>query len=67
MITLRKPKTEFVVIDNLRIRYQDSAKVGAKALVFIHGLGGSIESWKIIRLSCPKSIGRSLLISRDLD
>ena len=46
MITLRKPKTEFAVIDNLRIRYQDSAKVGAKALVFIHGLGGSIESWE---------------------
>jgi pimeloyl-ACP methyl ester carboxylesterase len=45
MITLIRPKTKFAVIDNLRIRYQDSA-VGAKTLVFIHGLGGSLESWE---------------------
>jgi len=38
-------KTKYAVIDNLRIRYQDSATAGAKTLIFIHGLGGSIESW----------------------
>ena len=36
----------YVVIDNLRIRYQDNASVGEKTLVFLHGLGGSIESWE---------------------
>jgi pimeloyl-ACP methyl ester carboxylesterase len=46
MITPRRPKTKFTTIDNLRIRYQDSAMVGAKVLVFIHGLGGSLESWE---------------------
>src|SRR5512145_1694858 len=35
----------YAVVDNLKIRYQDSARVGAKTLVFLHGLGGSIESW----------------------
>jgi 2-hydroxy-6-oxonona-2,4-dienedioate hydrolase len=35
----------YAVIDNLRIRYQDNASVGKKTLVFLHGLGGSIESW----------------------
>jgi pimeloyl-ACP methyl ester carboxylesterase len=35
----------YTVVDNLRVRYHDSATVGAKALVFLHGLGGSIESW----------------------
>ncbi|MGH9974445.1 MAG: alpha/beta fold hydrolase [Nitrososphaeraceae archaeon] len=46
MITPRRLKTKFTIIDNLRIRYQDSATVGAKVLVFIHGLGGSLESWE---------------------
>ena len=35
----------YAVIDNLRIRYLDNASVGKKTLVFLHGLGGSIESW----------------------
>lgn len=43
---LMRPKTKFAVIDNLRIRYQDSATVGARTLIFLHGLGGSIESWE---------------------
>jgi pimeloyl-ACP methyl ester carboxylesterase len=46
MITRRRPKTKFTIIDNLRIRYQDNATVGANVLVFIHGLGGSLESWE---------------------
>ena len=45
MIRVRKPRTLYAVIDNLRVRYHDSATAGAKALVFLHGLGGSIESW----------------------
>jgi pimeloyl-ACP methyl ester carboxylesterase len=35
----------YAVVDNLRIRYQDNATEGKKTLVFLHGLGGSIESW----------------------
>lgn len=46
MTTRRRPKTKFTIIDNLRIRYQDNATVSAKVLVFIHGLGGSLESWE---------------------
>jgi len=46
MITRRRPKPKFTIIDNLRIRYQDNATVGANVLVFIHGLGGSLESWE---------------------
>ena len=45
MIRVRKPRTMYAVIDNLRVRYHDSATAGAKVLVFLHGLGGSIESW----------------------
>jgi pimeloyl-ACP methyl ester carboxylesterase len=41
----RKPKILYTIIDKLRIRYQDSTTAGAKNLVFLHGLGGSIESW----------------------
>jgi pimeloyl-ACP methyl ester carboxylesterase len=35
----------YAFIDNLRIRYLDNAKQGEKTLLFLHGLGGSIESW----------------------
>jgi pimeloyl-ACP methyl ester carboxylesterase len=35
----------YAIIDNLRIRYLDNASVGKKTLVFLHGLGGAIESW----------------------
>ncbi|MFZ1877667.1 MAG: alpha/beta fold hydrolase [Nitrososphaeraceae archaeon] len=46
MIGVGRPKTKYAVIDNLRIRYQDRAPTArAKTLIFIHGLGGSIESW----------------------
>ncbi len=45
MKRVRRPKTKYAVVDNLTIRYQDSATIGAKTLVFLHGLGGSIESW----------------------
>jgi pimeloyl-ACP methyl ester carboxylesterase len=41
----RKPKISYAVADNLRFRYQDNAKIGSKTLLFLHGLGGSIESW----------------------
>ncbi|HZD33906.1 MAG TPA: alpha/beta fold hydrolase [Nitrososphaeraceae archaeon] len=39
------PKISYATIDELRIRYQDNTIAGAKNLVFLHGLGGSIESW----------------------
>ena len=45
VIRVGKLETKYAVIDNLRIRYQDSATAGAKTLIFLHGLGGSIESW----------------------
>jgi pimeloyl-ACP methyl ester carboxylesterase len=45
VIRVGRLKTKYAVIDNLRIRYQDSATAGAKTLIFLHGLGGSIESW----------------------
>jgi pimeloyl-ACP methyl ester carboxylesterase len=45
VVKVRRPKKMYVVIDNLRIRYLDNASVGKKTLVFLHGLGGSIESW----------------------
>jgi pimeloyl-ACP methyl ester carboxylesterase len=45
MKRVRRPRTMYAVVDNLRIRYQDSATIGSKTLVFLHGLGGSIESW----------------------
>lgn len=45
VIKVGRLKTKYAVIDNLRIRYQDSATAGAKTLIFLHGLGGSIESW----------------------
>lgn len=45
MIRVGKPRTKYAVIDNLRVRYHDSATVGVKTLVFLHGLGGSLESW----------------------
>ena len=41
---LRKPKISYAIIDGLRIRYQDNT-TGTNNLVFLHGLGGSIESW----------------------
>jgi 2-hydroxy-6-oxonona-2,4-dienedioate hydrolase len=40
-----KLKTKYAIIDNLRIRYQDSATAGVKTLILLHGLGGSIDSW----------------------
>jgi 2-hydroxy-6-oxonona-2,4-dienedioate hydrolase len=45
VIRVGKLETKYAVIDNLRIRYQDSATAGAKSLIFLHGLGGAIESW----------------------
>lgn len=43
---VRKPKISYAIIDGLRIRYQDNIIAGVKnPLVFLHGLGGSIESW----------------------
>lgn len=45
MSRVGRPKKMYAVIDNLRIRYQDNASVDKKTLVFLHGLGGSIESW----------------------
>jgi pimeloyl-ACP methyl ester carboxylesterase len=45
VLKVKRPKKMYAVINNLRIRYQDNASVGKKTLVFLHGLGGSIESW----------------------
>lgn len=46
MGNVRSTKVAYAVVDNLRIRYRDNALATAeKTLVFLHGLGGSIESW----------------------
>lgn len=46
MKAVERLKSTYAVVDNLNIRYQDSVTESAKTVVFLHGLGGSIESWQ---------------------
>jgi pimeloyl-ACP methyl ester carboxylesterase len=38
-------KSRYVGVDGFRVRYCDNGRSRVQSLLFIHGLGGSIESW----------------------
>jgi 2-hydroxy-6-oxonona-2,4-dienedioate hydrolase len=45
VIDVVRIKSRYVEVDSVRIRYYDNGRTHAQTLLFIHGLGGSIESW----------------------
>jgi pimeloyl-ACP methyl ester carboxylesterase len=46
MIQMERLKPRYVTVDHFNVRYLDNARRRAQTLLFVHGLGGSIESWK---------------------